>query len=207
MKEQVIVFEGEQMFVAPKKRISNKEKGVSVEVPEVSLLADQTGVQPSEPEEPIRIITTPPSGSGDISVRQPQTFVTQPLPVVPEPNVGNVPQRLPAGDVPTPPTPVDLGNPTRKLPQAGEEITTPITPPPPPPAPPAPAEKLVSEKILLAPTTLGSAPVMGGGRVGGGGGGGGEEEQAVVPEKKSYLWLWILLAGGAIYLLTKKKKK
>lgn len=204
MKEQVIVFEGEQMFVAPKKRISNKSKGVSVEVPEVSLIADQTGVQPTEPEEPIRIITTPPSGSGDINVRQPQTFVTQPLPVVPEPNVGNVPQRLPVGDVPTPPTPVDLGNPTRKLPQAGEEITTPITPPP-PPAPPAPAEKLVSEKILLAPTTLGSAPIMGGLR-GGGGGGGGEEEQAVVPEKKSYLWLWILLAGGAIYFLTKKKK-
>ena len=189
------------MFVAPKKRISNKSKGVSVEVPEVYAAGD-----PVEPAEPVRIITTPPAGSGDISVRQPQTFATTPLPVVPETNMGNVPQRIPAGDVVTPPTPIDLGNPTRKLPQAGEEIVTPTTPTPPPAAPtPAPAEPKITQKLILAPTTLGSAPVMGGGGIGGGGGGGGEEE-AVVPEKKSYLWLWILLAGGAIYLLTKKKK-
>ena len=204
MKEQVIVFEGEHMFVAPKKRISNKSKGVSVEVPEVYAAGD-----PVEPAEPVRIITTPPSGSGDINVRQPQTFVTTPLPVVPETNMGNVPQRIPVGDISTPIVqPVlGLGNPTKAVPPPAEEVTpTPTTPTPPPAAPtPAPAEPKITQKLILAPTTLGSAPVMGGGGIGGGGGGGGEEE-AVVPEKKSYLWLWILLAGGAIYLLTKKKK-
>lgn len=199
MKEQVIVFEGEQMFVAPKKRISNKSKGIQIEVPEVYAAGD-----PVEPAEPVRIITTPPSGSGDIGVRQPQTYVTTPPPVVPETNMGNVPERIPAGDVVTPRNPIDLivdpiGNPARKFPQAGQETTTPITPPPAPPA-----EPKITQKLILAPTTLGSAPVMGGGGFGGGGGGG--EEEAVVPEKKNYLWLWILLAGGAIYLLTKKKK-
>lgn len=193
MKEQVIVFEGEQMFVAPKKRISNKSKGISVEVPEVYAEGD-----PVEPAEPIRIITTPPSGSGDINVRQPQTYVTEPLPVVPITSVGNVPLRNPTDPLVDP-----IGNPTRRFPQAGEET----------PAPPTTtttltttttAAPIVSQKVLLAPTTLGSAPVMGGG--GGFGGGGGGEEGAVVEEKKSYLWLWILLAGGAIYFLTKKKK-
>jgi hypothetical protein len=201
MKEQVIVFEGEQMFVAPKKRISNKQKGVQVEVPEVNAEGDPTV---TEPAEPIRIITTPPSGSGEIGVRTPQTFVTQ-QPVVPSPTMGTLPPRLPVEPTPIDPTPTPvLGNPTRNLPPAAEEQPT---PPPAPtlPPPPAPADILIRKEII-APLGLGSAPIMGGGGIGGGGGGGGEEEGVAVEKKKSYWWLWLLLIGGAAYYYSKKKK-
>jgi hypothetical protein len=202
MKEQVIVFEGEQMFVAPKKRISNKQKGLQVEVPEVNAEGDPTV---TEPAEPIRIITTPPSGSGDIGVRTPQTFVTQ-QPVAPSPTMGTLPPRLPVEPTPIDPTPTPvLGNPTRNLPPAAEEQPT---PPPAPtlPPPPAPADILIRKEII-APLGLGSAPIMGGGGIGGGGGGGGAEEEGVaVEKKKSYWWLWLLLIGGAAYYYSKKKK-
>jgi hypothetical protein len=203
MKEQVIVFEGEQMFVAPKKRISNKQKGIQVEVPEVDVVGDPTPTldppieaprQPDEPAEPIRVITTPPSGSGDIGVRTPQTFGTQ-QPVAPSPTVGTLPPRLPVDPTPLP----VLGNPTRNLPPAAEEQPT-------PPAPTPPAD-IVIRKEIIAPLGLGAAPIMGGGGIGGGGGGGGAEEEGVpVEEKKSYWWLWLLLIGGAAYYYSKKKK-
>jgi hypothetical protein len=196
MKEQVIVFEGEQMFVAPKKRISNKQKGVQVEVPEVNAEGDPTV---TEPAEPIRIITTPPSGSGEIGVRTPQTFVTQ-QPVAPSPTMGTLPPRLPVEPTPIDPTPTPvLGNPTRNLPPAAEEQPT-------PPAPTPPAD-IVIRKEIIAPLGLGAAPIMGGGGIGGGGGGGGAEEEGVaVEKKKSYWWLWLLLIGGAAYYYSKKKK-
>jgi hypothetical protein len=200
MKEQVIVFEGEQMFVAPKKRISNKQKGLQVEVPEVNAEGDPTV---TEPAEPIRIITTPPSGSGDIGVRTPQTFVTQ-QPVAPSPTMGTLPPRLPVEPTPIEPTPTPvLGNPTRNLPPAAEEQPTPPAPTPPAPTPPA---DIVIRKEIIAPLGLGAAPIMGGGGIGGGGGGGGEEEGVAVEKKKSYWWLWLLLIGGAAYYYSKKKK-
>jgi hypothetical protein len=200
MKEQVIVFEGEQMFVAPKKRISNKQKGLQVEVPEVNAEGDPTV---TEPAEPIRIITTPPSGSGDIGVRTPQTFVTQ-QPVAPSPTMGTLPPRLPVEPTPIDPTPTPvLGNPTRNLPPAAEEQPTPPAPTPPAPTPPA---DIVIRKEIIAPLGLGAAPIMGGGGIGGGGGGGAEEEGVAVEKKKSYWWLWLLLIGGAAYYYSKKKK-
>jgi len=211
MKEQVIVFEGEQMFVAPKKRISNKQKGLQVEVPEVNAEGDPTV---TEPAEPIRIITTPPSGSGDINVRTPQTFITQ-QPVAPSPTMGTLPPRLPVEPTPIAPTPLPvLGNPTRNLPPAGEEQPTPPAPTPPAPTPPAPTPlaptppaDVVIRKEIIAPLGLGAAPIMGGGGIGGGGGGGGAEEEGVaVEKKKSYWWLWLLLIGGAAYYYSKKKK-
>jgi hypothetical protein len=195
MKEQVIVFEGEQMFVAPKKRISNKQKGVQVEVPEVYAEGDPTV---TEPAEPVRVITTPPSGSGDIGVRTPQSFDTQLPPPNLKTNMGIEPPTKPISSEPVVVMPI--GNPTKRFPTAGEEV------PPPPPPPPAPAD-IVIRKEIIAPLGLGAAPIMGGGGIGGGGGGGGAEEEGVaVEEKKSYWWLWLLLIGGAAYYYSKKKK-
>lgn len=202
MKEQVIVFQGEQMFVAPKKRISNKQKGVQVEVPEV--YADGDPVPPTEPAEPVRVITTPPSGSGDIGVRTPQTFDTQLPPPNPPTNMGIEPPKKPMSSEPMLLAPVELGNPTRKTPPAGVEQPT----PPAPPAPPTPTKPvdILIKKEIVAPLGLGAVPVMGGGGGFGGGGGGAEEEGVPVEEKKSYWWLWLLLIGGAAYYYSKKKK-
>ena len=210
-KEQVIVFEGEHMFVAPKKRISNKQKGLQVEVAEVNAEGDPTV---TEPAEPIRIITTPPSGSGDIGVRTPQTFVTQ-QPVAPSPTMGTLPPRLPVKPTPIDPTPTPvLGNPTRHLPPAAEEQPTPPAPTPPPPPPPPSAPTIETTTTLapktnlaipLLPISFGAAPILGGGSGGGGGGGGSEEEQPLVEEKKTnYLWVVILGIAALIYF-TKKK--
>jgi len=216
MKEQVIVFEGEHMFVAPKKRISNKKKGVQVAIPEDTNVVgvDKSGLTPiqdppvpdapREPDEPIRIVTNPPSGSSDISVRTfgggggGGTITTQPT-TQPSTNMGTVPPRI--GE-----PIVGLGNPTKQFPTAGEELVAPeppLPPAPPPPAEPAPAPSAPSNvfgAVPLVPLSFGSAP-----RMGGGGGGGGAEEEAPVEKKKTnYLWLVLLGIAGLIYF-TKKK--
>jgi hypothetical protein len=210
MKEQVIVFEGEHLFVAPKKRISNKKKGIQVSVPDN---VDVVGVDksvispivelpkqpdaPKEPDEPIRIITPPSSGSADISVKTfgggsgGGTISTKPLgnpvttmgtlpPSIGEPNIG-------------------LGNPTKQFPSAGEEITTSTTTSTTTQAPTQTSTNIGLGVVPLVPLSFGSAP-----RMGGGGGGGGEEEAPVEKKKTNYLWLILLGIAGLIYF-TKKK--
>jgi hypothetical protein len=210
MKEQVIVFEGEHLFVAPKKRISNKKKGVQVSVPDN---IDVVGVDkslispivepptqpdaPKEPDEPIRIITPPPSGSSDISVKtfgggsgggtisknpmgNPVTTMGTLPPSIGEPNIG-------------------LGNPTKQFPSAGEEITTSTTTSTTTQAPTQTSTNIGLGVVPLVPLSFGSAP-----RMGGGGGGGGEEEAPVEKKKTNYLWLILLGIAGLIYF-TKKK--
>ena len=214
MKEQVIVFEGEQMFVAPKKRISNKKKGIQIAIPDnIDVVGvDKSGLTPiqdppavpdapREPDEPIRIITNPPSGSSDISVRTfgggggGGTITSQPT-TQPSTNMGTVPPRIGEPNV-------GLGNPTKQFPSAGEELVAPEPPPPPPPPPaeppPAPPPSNVFGAVPLVPLSFGSAP-----RMGGGGGGGGEEEAPVQEKKTNYLWLVLLGIAGLIYF-TKKK--
>lgn len=218
MKEQVIVFEGEHLFVAPKKRISNKKKGIQVSVPDnvdvvgvdksvISPIVDSPTQPdaPKEPDEPIRIITPPPSGSADISVKTfgggsgGGTISTKPLgnpvttmgtlpPSIGEPNIG-------------------LGNPTKQFPSAGEEITTSVTTSTttqaptqqPTQQPTQPSTNIGLGVVPLVPLSFGSAP-----RMGGGGGGGGEEEAPVEKKKTNYLWLVLLGIAGLIYF-TKKK--
>jgi hypothetical protein len=208
MKEQVIVFEGEHLFVAPKKRISDKKKGIQVSVPDnvdvvgvdksvISPIVDSPTQPdaPKEPDEPIRIITPPPSGSADISVK---TFgggsgggiiSTKPLgnpvttmgtlpPSIGEPNIG-------------------LGNPTKQFPSAGEEITTSVTTSTTTQAPTQTSTNIGLGVVPLVPLSFGSAPRMGGG-------GGGEEEAPVEKKKTNYLWLVLLGIAGLIYFSKKK---
>jgi hypothetical protein len=208
MKEQVIVFEGEHLFVAPKKRISDKKKGIQVSVPDN---VDVVGVDksviipivdsptqpdaPKEPDEPIRIITPPPSGSSDISVKtfgggsgggtisknpmgNPETTMGTLPPSIGEPNIG-------------------LGNPTKQFPSAGEEITTSVTTSTTTQAPTQTSTNIGLGVVPLVPLSFGSAPRMGGG-------GGGEEEAPVEKKKTNYLWLVLLGIAGLIYFSKKK---
>jgi len=187
-KEKVIIFEGEQNFVIPKNRVRDKKTGVSYYVPDDMNVVgvDKSGITPidesqldapKEPDEPIRIITPPPSGSSDISVR----------------SQGG------SGGGGT----IQLGNPTKQFPSAGEEVIAPSTP-----LAPSPPLAITTPVLPLLPIDMGVAPSK---MVGGGGGGGGGSKQPSEATKKTFLqkywWLLLLVAAGGGYYYYKKKNK
>jgi hypothetical protein len=211
-KEKVIIFEGEQNFVIPKNRVRNKKTGVSYYVPDDMNVVgvDKSGITPidesqldapKEPDEPIRIITPPPSGSSDISVRNQGgsggggTLSTKPLgnPVT---TMGTLPPSVGEPNI-------QLGNPTKQFPSAGEELVTPITPV----APSTPVAPITPTIPIVPIDTIVSTSKMGGGI---GGGGGGSKEGASAPKKtflQKYWWLLLLVAAGGGYYYYKKKNK
>lgn len=211
MKEQVIVFEGEHMFVAPKKRISNKKKGIQIAIPEEMNVVAPVGVGMEAPIEPPRQ-PDEPIGSPKTTTTQ-QEDASKPTPVPTDVTLvskGTLAQNdaialgdagggggivsSPSAEVTTP-TPLVLGDKPKVL--SDEEMATPA---------PAPAPSTTTTTfggVPLVPLSFGAAPMMGG--RGGGGGGGAEEEAPPVEEKKTnYLWLVLLGLAGLIYF-TKKK--
>lgn len=209
-KEEVIIFEGEHNFVLPKNRVRNKKTGVSYYVPDdVNVVGiDKSGISPieeppvqpdapREPDEPIRIITNPPSGSSDISVRTygggggGGTIITQPT-IQPSTNMGTTPPRI--GE-----PIIGLGNPTKQFPTAGEEIVDPKPTPTPSPTP-TPTLTIPTLPIDTIPPSS---------KFGGGGGGGGSKDGASASKKtflQKYWWLLLLVAGGGYYIYKKNKK-
>lgn len=211
-KEKVIIFEGEQNFVIPKNRVRNKKTGVSYYVPDDMNVVgvDKSGITPidesqldapKEPDEPIRIITPPPMGSSDISVKTyggstggAGTLTTKPMgnPVT---NMGTLPPSVGEPNI-------QLGNPTKQFPSAGEEVVTPITPV----APSTPIAPITPSIPILPIDTIVSTSKTGGGF----GGGGGGSKDATAKAKKTFLqkywWLLLLVAGGGYYYYKKKNK-
>jgi hypothetical protein len=204
MKEQVIVFEGEHLFVAPKKRISNKKKGVQVSIPEELNVVAPVGVgvlpppiePPRQPDEPI--------GSPKTTTTQ-EEDASKPTPVPADVTLasrGTLAQNdaialggagggvtTPTSDV----TPIALGDKPKVL--SDEEMPQPKVEPTPTPT----TTTTAFGAVPLVPLSFGAAPMMGGG-----GGGGGEEEAPAEKKKTNYLWLVLLGIAGLIYF-TKKK--
>lgn len=206
MKEQVIVFEGEHMFVAPKKRISNKKKGIQIAIPEeMNVVAPVgTGLEapiepPRQPDEPIgspKTTTTqqedaakPTTVPTDVTLASRSTLAQNDAISLGDAGGGGGIISSPSAE--TPPL-ITLGD--RPKAQTDEEMATP--PPPPPPD----TTTTAFGGVPLVPLSFGAAPMMGGG----GGGGGAEEEAPVEKKKTNYLWLVLLGLAGLIYF-TKKK--
>ena len=186
MKEQVIVFEGEHMFVAPKKRISNKKKGVQVSVPEEMNVTAPVGTPMEAPIEPPK--------QPDEPMGSPKTTTTLQDDATKPTTVPSDVTLAPKNTLISNAADVTLGGASKVQPDV--EITTTST---------TSTTTTLSPKtvvsIPLVPISFGAAPIMGGG----GGGGGAEEEQPPVEEKKTnYLWVVILGIAALIYF-TKKK--
>lgn len=190
MKEQVIVFEGEHMFVAPKKRISNKKKGIQIAIPEEMNVVAPVGVGMEAPIEPPRQ-PDEPIGSPKTTTTQ-QEDASKPTPVPTDVTLVSK-ATLAQNDAN-----INLGDASKV--KSDEEITTTSTT--------TSTTTVLPSSVVgvpLLPISFGAAPMMGG-RGGSGGGGGGEEEQAppVEEKKTNYLWLVLLGIAGLIYF-TKKK--
>ena len=177
-KERVVIFEGEDKFINPKKTIYDVRSG------EANFIADEP---PSDiGVKPIDKIGDMPSDGG---VRRTPSDLSIP-PSDPEPPVDQ-PIDKPV-DKPVD-KPIDAKVPVDELPpvKKTEDVT--------PQEPKLPPVITTFPTIPLGTTGLGVAPSG----FGGGAGGGGEAEK----KKKPFNWLWLILIGGAaLYLLTRKKK-
>jgi hypothetical protein len=211
-KEKVIIFEGEHNFVIPKNRVRDKKTGISYYVPDNMNVVgvDKSGITPidetqldapKEPDEPIRIIKPPPSGSSDISVK---TFGggTGGAGTITKGGgeTGDRPPPLGGGGQ----RGIDLGDPIKIV--ADEELTTTTS-----------TTTSTTTKIAITidiPTGLGGNPITSSGlgsKLSGGGGGGGGSKDATATAKKTFLqkywWLLLLVAAGGGYYYYKKKNK
>jgi hypothetical protein len=175
-KEQVIVFEGEHMFVAPKNHVVNRKTGMvhhvasemNVVAPIDEVRLDQPIEPPKQPDDPIQNPSLTP-------------ITTNTKPSLGNPTIGG------GGGSPLP----SLGDPT-KLATPQEEVT---------PAPtPEPEPKKVA--VPLLPISFGSAPIGGGG----GGGGSKKEETAPKKTLLQKYWWILVLAGVGGYIYYKRKK-
>ena len=196
MKEQVIVFEGEHLLVAPKKRISNKKKGIQIDIPEEMNVVAPVGTPMEAPIEPPK--------QPDEPIGSPKTTTTQEVDAA-KPTTIPSDVTIASKNVLIPKEPsISLGGasriqPVEEIVSAPIETTTSTT------TSTTTLSPKVNLGIPLVPISFGAAPISGGGRVGGGGGGGSEEEQPPVEEKKTnYLWVVILGIAALIYF-TKKK--
>ncbi len=174
-KEQVIVFEGEHLFVSPKNHIVDRKTGMTHQVPsEMNVVAP---IDEPRLEQPIE----PP--------KQPDDPMPSPTPTTT--NIGTIlPLGSSGGGGSTLPS---LGDPTKLVPAPKEEA--------PPPAP-TPAPEPQKATIPLLPISFGSAPVGGGG---GGGGSKKEEAAPKKSLLQKYWWLLVLAGvGGYIYYKRKK---
>jgi hypothetical protein len=187
-KETVIVFEGEELFIRPRTRTYDMEKGVSQFVGSDGTVDCATYV----------VVGIAGGGGGTWSGVLCSTSGTAGKPVSGAVEAGKsmVTPCLVVGSLvlngANSVTATPCG--TSVTPVYDDTTTTTTT-------------STTTTTTTQAPSTTVTAtttvtPVMGGG---GGGGMGGGEEAAPEPEKKKNWW-WLLLAAGAVYLFTKKKK-
>jgi hypothetical protein len=186
-KEKVIIFDGEDKFIARKKSIYDIKSGEAYAIGDDAPPSDR-GVNPvTEIDDGVyrggtdsgkkRDSPDLPPLSGDIITPPPQDEIPPSLP----PSDGGSGSGSGSGDTSG----------------GGGSVGSP--PPPPPPQPPVVP---VLPAVPIVPTNLGSPPSSGS-RAGGGGGAGGSDAK----DKGKINWLlWLLLGGAALYFLTRKKK-
>ena len=82
-KKGVVIFDGEDMFINPKKAIYSKTRGEARNVSFVSARGDDGPEEPEGPAGRERIVRDEPSGGGGASpITQPTPIVTEPQPTV-----------------------------------------------------------------------------------------------------------------------------
>lgn len=82
-KKGVVIFDGEDMFINPKKAIYSKTRGEARNVSFVSARGDDGPEEPEGPAGRERIVRDEPSGGGGASpITQPTLIVTEPQPTV-----------------------------------------------------------------------------------------------------------------------------
>jgi hypothetical protein len=175
-KEQVIVFEGEHLFVAPKNHVINKKTGMVYKVPsEMNVVAPIEGDLIEPPVKPLMQPDEPPIVT--------TTTTTEPILSrggnAPQGGVGNVGTPLPSlGD------PSILSKPIEESP-----VQQPLQ---------------TKAEVPTLPISFGSAPSRSGG--GGGGGGAKEEKAAAKKTFLQKYWWLLVLAGVGGYIYYKRKK-
>lgn len=221
-KEKVIVFEGEDKFVAPRNMVYDKTLGeaqaVGEETPKFSDNLVDSGAKkdfddymrrqgmtatipsPSEPEFCLRIKQFIQSNGDGLATPEQIMEAYQLF----QNNCVEKPKETPI--VP----PVDIIPPAgepRPLPTPEPEPSPILNPPPKPIAPtPEPEPKPIAptspiSSVPLTVPNLGVPPMRAGGA--GGAGGGGEKKEE--PKKGSNWLLWLIIGGVALYFVTRKK--
>lgn len=216
-KETVIVFDGEDKFIAPKERTFDKEKGVSNFVGQDGSVSSQpTGAVPKmNPDGTVATQLSPEAQRFTDYMANQGTPVQIPTPSSPnfcveiktfiETRGGGKATSEMVMDAYSAFQQFCVEKPVEKKPVLTEP-SVPIDSPPPIPKPveevkPAPVEVKLPTNISLSTPALGRPPMMGGGA----GGGGGEEEPKPEEKKKTNWLFWLLVGGVGLYLFTRKK--
>jgi hypothetical protein len=221
-KETVIVFDGEDNFIAPKERTYDKEKGVSNFV-------GQDGSVSTPPTSDAPKLNPDGSVIGQLSPeaqRFTDYMTSQGTPVqIPTPSSPNFCVEIKTfietrgNGRATSEMVMDAYNAFREfcVPKAEEvkpittttttdtttakiSLTEPSVTPDLKAPITSPVEVKLPSSISLSTPALGRPPMMGGGA----GGGSGEEKKPEVKKKSNWL-LWVLIGGAAIYYFTRKK--
>lgn len=213
-KERVVVFDGEDKFIAPRNMVYDKMSGeaqvVGVQSPELPDNPVSSGAKkefddymrrqgqgvtipnPQDPDFCLRIKQFIQSNGNGLATPQ-QVMEAYNLF---QANCVEKPKETPIVPPVEPPVEVPKPSPIVDAPAPTPEPPAP-TPTPSVPTPSAPAPSLV---VPLNVPTLGVPPLRVGGAASGGGG--GEKEE---PKKRSNWLIWLLIGGAALYFLTRKK--
>ena len=222
-KETVIVFDGEDKFIAPKEKTYDKEKGVSNFVGQdgsVSTAPTSGAIPKMNPDGTVAGQLSPDAqrftdymATQGVPVQLPTlgspTFCIEIKTFIETRGNGRATTEMVMDaynlfrehcvEKPKEVKPVTTTT-TTDTTTAKISLTDPsVTPDTKAPIPP-PTEVKMPSTISLSTPALGRPPMMGGGA-----GGGGGEEEVPVEKKKSNWLLWLLIGGAALYLFTRKK--
>jgi hypothetical protein len=220
-KETVIVFDGEDNFIAPKERTYDKEKGVSNFIGQDGSVSTPppSGAVPKMNPDGTVVGQLPPEAQRFTDYMANQNVAVQ-LPTLGSPQFcieiktfietrGNGKAttemvmdaynlfRENCVEKPLEIKPVTTTSSTTDTTTQKINLTDPSVVDTKVPIP-SPLEVKLPSQISLTTTSLGRPPMMGGG------GGGGEEAIPEVKKKSNWL-IWVLIGGAALYYFTRKK--
>lgn len=216
-KERVVVFDGEDKFIAPRNMVYNKNLGEAQVVGDERPIVD-TGEKKIFDDylaRQRRVVSIPNVGEPDFCQKI-QEFISSRGDGLASPeqimeayqlfqnNCVEKPKELPIAPPVEPPStpepsPISVAPPPTPEPKAETpKVETPVLEQPKVETPPIVATP--STFVPLNVPTLGVPPVRAGAASGGGG-----EEKKDEPKKGSNWLIWLLIGGAALYFLTRKK--
>jgi len=213
-KERVIVFDGEDQFIAPRNMVYSVASG------EANVVGDDRGeaVGVMRPDIEGNLVDSGAKKEFDDWMRRQGQSVSVPSPVEPD-FCFRVKQFIQSnGDGLATPMQiseahqlfqqhcVEKPKDTPIVPPVGEiKSDEEIAPPPVPPTTPVEPSPKPSTPLVTLPVTNLNTPSLGARPSGGGGGGAAGGGEKPKEEKKTNWLLWLLVAAGVVYLATRKK--